>query len=373
MCTQYGNRISKLGLASRRRGAMLILIAVCLPIFLIMMVFSIDIAYMQLTKTELRTSTDAAARAGSRTLSIRQDQALAIAAARDAASRNTVAGEPLLLDDADIELGSSTRPGNVGRFQFTTPAPIPNAVHVRGRRTADSPSGPVSLLVGRILGTNQFEPIQNSISTQIDRDIALVLDRSGSMTFPDDREEFPPGWSPCDPPPLTARWYDVVRATEAFLDELDATPQTELVGLATYNQTGTLDQQLSNDYSDTRDAVDNITNRFCGGSTGIGNGMIEGLRLVTNARFNRPFASKVLVVLTDGNHNSGVNPEVIARRAADQDVIVFTVTFSAGADQARMRRVADIGGGRHFHAPRGEDLVDVFREIAKTAANLITE
>lgn len=358
---------------TRRPGAMLILIAFCLPIFLVMLVFSIDIAYMQLCKTELRTSTDAAARAGSRTLSVMQNENDARTAARDAARLNLVAGAPLLLDDADMEFGASTRPGSAGRFQFTTPSDVPNALRVHGRRTDDSLSGPVALLVGSILGTRQFEPIQTSISTQIDRDIALVLDRSGSMTFPDDRNEFPPGWSPCDPPPLTARWYDVVAATEAFLDELDATPQSELVGLATYNENGTLDHQLSGDYSDIRDSVDDITDHFCGGSTGIGNGMTQGLRLVTNASFNRPFASKVLVVLTDGNHNSGTNPETIARRAADQNVIVFTVTFSDGADQARMRNVASIGGGRHFHAARGEDLIEVFREIAKTAANLLTE
>ena len=61
---------------------MLILIAICLPIFLVMLVFSIDIAFMQLTKTELRTATDSAARAGSRTLSIAQSQPPAIIAAR---------------------------------------------------------------------------------------------------------------------------------------------------------------------------------------------------------------------------------------------------------------------------------------------------
>ena len=48
---------------SDRRGAMMVLIAICLPLCIIMAAFAIDVAWMQLVRTELRTSTDAAARA----------------------------------------------------------------------------------------------------------------------------------------------------------------------------------------------------------------------------------------------------------------------------------------------------------------------
>lgn len=360
--------------ASRnRRAAMLVLFAVCLPIFIIMMVFSIDIAYMQLSKSELRTATDAAARAGSRTLSLEQDRNAAIAAAKAAALRNTVANEPLQLANADIVLGVSTQASANGRFVFQPGAPVPNSIQINGQRTRGSLSGPVNLFVGRLLGTDIFEPVSTAISTQIDRDIALVIDRSGSMTFPENINQFPPGWVPCTPPPPTARWYDVVAATQAFIAELRLTPQKELVGLATYSQTASLDTRLDGSYRPVLNRINAITQNFCGGSTGIGRGMIEGLNILTDTSRNREFASKVLVVLTDGRHNTGVAPEIIAQQAADQGVIVFTVTFSNAADQLRMQRTASIGNGRHFHAATGADLIDVFKEIAKTAANLITE
>ena len=356
----------------QRRGAMLILFAVCLPIFIIMIVFAVDIAFMQLTRSELRTATDAAARAGSRTLSLAQDPATAIAVTKAAAARNVVAGEQFALADADITLGRSTRPGN-GRFDFNPGGNAVNSVRVRGRRTDDSPAGEVNLFFGRLLGTESFEPIITSISTQIDRDIVLVIDRSGSMTFKDDENNYQPGWQNCDPVPTECRWLGLEAATIAFLQELVGTPQTELVGLATYNQEGTSDVQLSDNYSDVLSRIDELTNRFCGGSTGIGRGMIEGIDIVTNPDLNRPFASRVMVVLTDGIHNTGVAPDVIARRAADEEITIFTVTFSNFAEQSRMQDVADIGGGKHYHAPTGDDLIEVFREIAKTAANLLTE
>ncbi len=357
----------------QRRGAMLVLFAVCLPIFIIMIVFAVDIAFMQLTRTELRTATDAAARAGSRTLSLAQDAATAIAVTKAAAARNIVAGKQFALDDSDITLGRSTRPGDIGRFNFTPGGNALNSVAVRGRRTSDSPAGEVNLFFGRLLGTESFEPIVTSISTQIDRDIVLVLDRSGSMTFKDDENNYQPGWQNCDPVPTDCRWRGLEAATIAFLQELVATPQTELVGLATYNQNGTSDVQLSDDYTNVLNRIDELTNGFCGGSTGIGRGMIEGIDIVTNPALNRPFASRVMVVLTDGIHNTGVTPDVIAHQAVDQEITIFTVTFSDFAEQSRMQNVASIGGGKHYHAPTGEDLIEVFREIAKTAANLLTE
>lgn len=76
---------------------------------------------------------------------------------------------------------------------------------------------------------------------------------------------------------------------------------------------------------------------------------------------------------TDGIHNLGPNPREAARRAAAQDIIIYTVTFSEDADIARMREVADITGGRHFHADTAGDLEQIFREIAQTLPVLVTK
>ena len=88
-----------------------------LVILLVMTVFAVDIAYMQLVRTELRTSTDAAARAASETLSRTQSTSAARAAAKQIATQNQVAGEPLVLDDSDIVFGSAT-PDSNGLFTF---------------------------------------------------------------------------------------------------------------------------------------------------------------------------------------------------------------------------------------------------------------
>ena len=114
---------------------MLVLIAVCLPLCIIMAAFAVDVAWMQLVRTELRSATDAAARAGAKELSLSQDANAARARAKEAARRNEVAGEPLLLADGDIEIGNGTQvPGE--RFRFTPSDTRPNAQ----RRLRSAPS-----------------------------------------------------------------------------------------------------------------------------------------------------------------------------------------------------------------------------------------
>ena len=78
--------------------------------------------------------------------------------------------------------------------------------------------------------------------------------------------------------------------------------------------------------------------------------------------------------MTDGMHNTGIDPVTVAQDYVGQyDLTIHTVTFSAGADQARMQQVADIGGGLHYHAETGAQLIEVFREIANNLPTIITQ
>ena len=57
-----------------RCGAIIVMVAVSLAILMTCVVFSIDVAYMQLTRMELRSAVDAATRAGAEALSREQDK-----------------------------------------------------------------------------------------------------------------------------------------------------------------------------------------------------------------------------------------------------------------------------------------------------------
>ena len=128
----------------------MILVLVCLPVILAFSVFAINMAWIQLTRTELQTATDAAARAVSRTLSLTQDVDEARAAA--------FAGDPLLLATTDLQFGLS-EPQTAAPWTFTEKASTStdiNAIRVTGHRLAGSPSSPVPLLFWGVVRSNDL-------------------------------------------------------------------------------------------------------------------------------------------------------------------------------------------------------------------------
>ncbi|MEM6799665.1 MAG: vWA domain-containing protein [Planctomycetota bacterium] len=370
---------------NNRRGAILVLIAVIMPVFALMAAFAVDVAWMQLVRTELRTATDAAARAGVKTLSLEQDQSLARAAAIDAASRNLVGGDPMRVAPADVQFGKSQQASSGQRFVFAAGDTPINAVHVDGRRVQGSPAGPVPLFFGRMLGVNTFEPVQSATSAMLDRDICIVIDRSGSMGLPVTQSGGGNGQN-CGPLRADTRFAALATAVDAFLEELDLTFPRERVSLVSYSsetsrtcagggfsfQVADTREPLTDSYDAIRDEMAEFMRRGIGGRTAIGEGLREGLRAIQGPDA-RPFALKTVVLMTDGRHNTGIEPIFPARNAAADQITVHTVTFSAGAEQGRMRNVAQATGGRHFHADTAGDLREVFREIARTLPVLLTE
>jgi len=367
---------------ANRRGAMLVLIAITLPLVVLMAAFALDVAWMQLVRTELRTATDSASRAGAKTLSLTQSEAAARTAAKDAAGRNLVAGAPLVVTDPEIEVGLGQQSSSTSRFVFTSGGPLLNAVRVTGNRTTSSAGGPVSLFLGQVMGVTQFQPSHTATSTQLDRDICLVVDRSGSMMRGLVGRSIP-GGSVCRPPhPTLSRWSALTQAVDGFVAELENTPQQEQCGLVSYSSQGSfcgltfttsdINTGLSMNYQPIRSEILQLSQNPVRGRTAISAGIDNGIRVLNSNRV-RPFALRTMVLLTDGIHNTGPEPILSARVAARQGIVINTVTFSDEADIVRMQAVAAATNGKHFHAPNAAALEQIFREIASTLPVLLTD
>jgi Ca-activated chloride channel homolog len=372
----------------RRQGAMLVLVAITLIIFIVALVFSIDIAYMQLTRSQLRAATDASAKAAAITLSMTQNDQAAVQSAIDIAAANTVAGDPLLLRTEDVELGKSTRQTD-GSWQFVAGATPYNALRVNGERTAGSRSGPVRLLVGRLLGQETFEPSHSATASQVDQDVVLVIDRSGSMAWDLSGNEWSypaPLQHPaayCLPPHATAsRWAAAASAVNAFITAIETTSPIEYLSIVSFSsnyvscsrtvQAATIDAPLSLNYSPARTAISQLSSNPIPGGTNIGAGIDRGVEVLTGNNV-RQFAQKTIIVMTDGHWTDGASPTVAAQRAADRLIKVHAITFSDDADQSLMQEVARIGGGKHFHAPDAQTLREIYEEIAYTLPIILTE
>ena len=401
----------------KRDGAILMLVALVLPVVFILGAFAINMAYIQLSRTELMVATDAATRAAGRAFSELQDVDAALGIAQATAAMNTVGGRVLRLDLNDhaneVEFGSAGQDTSDGRFTFSK---VPtasvrekrdsaDAIRITGRLTSGSQTGPLTSLFPTFVGSQEFQLSSQAVAMQVDRDIALVLDRSGSMTTR--QFNWPKGFSPWSPESVEAGlkngflrrengifrfnkgryayysflhtdyyefgpstlWGHLVSAVDGFLTVLEETVQNEQVSLTTYSHSPNLDLDLQLDYNLIRERLDEIE---IGGGTAIGRGMQTGFPTLLGP-YARPFAAKTIVVMTDGRHNSGISPDVVAESiVSGHEITIHTVTFGSGADQDLMKRVAEIGHGKHYHADNGTELVEVFKEIANNLPTIIT-
>jgi hypothetical protein len=365
---------------------MIVLIALLLPILLFLVAMAVDIGYVQLVRTEMRASTDAAARAAGEALSRTQNVSQARQAAKDLAGINKVAAAPLLLADSDIEFGLSTLNAN-GSWSFNPSGSPINAVRIKGRRTKGSLSGSVPLYFGRFLGIQDFETAQSASSVRLDRDICLVIDRSSSMKLSPSSNAAT--MSTSDPrfalPPIMndSRWGELAVAVQGFLDELAMTPFEEHASLVSFASAGTwcgivnnasdIDQALTADTNLVKAGLDRISAKVFNGATNIAAGMDSGILVLTNAATARPFASKTMVVLTDGCPTAGRSPVLAAQDAKIKEITVHTITFGAATDEALMAAAAAAAGGKHYHAPDGAKLKAIFKEIALSLPVVLTQ
>lgn len=371
--------------ASRHRGAVLMMLVILLPILFMLAAFAINIAYIEMIDSEAQITADACAKAAGRAYMIEGTADAALDAARDAATRNTIAGQVIPIDMGDLEFGTSLRASENQTYAFTK---LPagnvlggNAVRLT-TRSLDATNGSVISPVFPTMGvTFGISPLKTATSTQSTMDVALVIDRSGSMAWashevagvPMPPPSAPPTWDFGQPIPPNSRWLDTVASAGQFIAYLESSPQPELLSLSTFATDSRTDAMLTDQYGDVTNALNAISANYEGGSTSLGLALAEGLGALTDPARSRPFAVKVMVLLTDGNQTSGTSPWSTIGGLKSNGVILFTITFSDEANQGLMSNLANQCGGEHFHAVDAASLNDAFDEISKRLPALLTE
>ncbi|MCC6127066.1 MAG: VWA domain-containing protein [Pirellulales bacterium] len=157
-----------------RRGAVAVLAAFLTVFMLAVIAFAVDLGYLSLVRTQLQTTADAAALAGAGTMNTTLEDMKA--AAENFAVRNKVAGRTAQLTSNEIEPGIWDTTART----FTPSSQLGNAVRVTVR-TSETTGGETPLFFGRIFGKNSQAQQASAIATANPRDIAFVIDLSGSM------------------------------------------------------------------------------------------------------------------------------------------------------------------------------------------------
>lgn len=185
----------------------------------------------------------------------------------------------------------------------------------------------------------------------IDNEVVVVLDRSGSMT--------------------ADRLTPAKQAAKALVDQFNARTR---IAILSFSTTVTTVQPLTLLDSDVtrngiKSAIDTIT---AGGDTAIGDAAQAALDLLL--AYGSPTTSRVVLLLTDGENNSGVEPTSVlpAYRAAQ----VPLITFGYGGSTALLNLLQSMSsetGGQSFQAPTtGQAVIDTFQSAAAMATEMPT-
>jgi hypothetical protein len=168
----------------------------------------------------------------------------------------------------------------------------------------------------------------------------LVVDRSGSMTGNKLTEA-----------KYGADWW------------ADHAVDGDLLGVVSYSDTVTPDyalQTISGD-PDRTAAQLAIGSISAGGWTSIGGGLREALNQILGAGARA--ATQVVVLLTDGLHNSGESPSSVLPDLVDNGVRVYTIGIGPSIDSVLLEDIASTTGGTFYRIDPALSVADQEFEI----------
>jgi Ca-activated chloride channel homolog len=209
----------------------------------------------------------------------------------------------------------------------------------------------------------------------------------------------------------------LLAAEEAALSFISRQPPSTQIGIVAFAGFSELLQPPTNDQEVLQDVVEGLTT---GRRTAIGRGILESLDAIAEIDDNvapsvretdssqQPtpvpsgvYAPSIIVLLTDGANNSGIEPREAAQQAADRGVRVYTIGFGTaqggpmncgggfssgqfgggggqfggdpfggggggfrrGIDEETLQEVADMTGGEYYVAESAGELQEVFENL----------
>ncbi|QLE79464.1 VWA domain-containing protein [Francisella sp. Scap27] len=202
---------------------------------------------------------------------------------------------------------------------------------------------------------------------QTGRDLMMAIDLSGSMAIEDMKKA--DGKS-------ESRFDLVMRVANEFLD----TRKGDRVGLVLFGTKAYLQTPLTFDIPTVKKILNDSSIALPGPQTAIG----DAIGLSVKKLMQYPSDSKALVLLTDGENNSGtLKPLQAAEIAKKTGIKIYTIGLGGGQmvvntafgqrlvntsedlDTGVLEQIAKMTGGKFFRAQNSSDLQKVYEDIDK--------
>ena len=342
-----------------QKGSGIAMFAISLTVVVGMAAFAVDVGVMMTARNQLQTGVDASTLAAATGLQVSESEAI---------SRGISISHQDTLIDKTLDLEEE-------EFSF-----IDNdKVHVAATRNID-------LYFSQFFGLQKIPIHVEATALLGNRDIMLIIDRSGSMDDDTPTQQIiqNPTKDKKDkkdkksdsqtspqivmaPQPIT----DTMEAAIFFVDRISANTFTQdEVGLISYSTEARLDEPLGRNFGIIRDKILDFE---ADGWTNIGGAIhTANEQLLSQSRMH---TSRVQILLSDGMTNrpgtgSPTNRTAInyakekADFAAANKIKIYTISLGRNTDRDLMDYIAEKTGGYHFYSPTTAELQQIFDEIA---------
>ncbi len=354
-----------------RSGAALLIMTGVVMVAIAIAAYAINVAHIQYTRAEMQIVTDVATRAACRALVDTGSQSQAYVAAQRLANANKVAGRTFTLAPGDLEFSVATRISSADMYAYSS-GQRPNSVRFNNTFFQRSRDALPMLLPSFNMATG-FRPIKEATAAQAELDIAIVLDCSSSMLSAWNQVSGAEGLLVLPlPVPPGARWHVAKSGIEQVLQTFRKSPAQERVAFTTFNNVSLLNLPLSTEYLPVESALAFHSTAYLGGLSSLADGMNSAITLLSSTLTARAWASRVILLVSDGNENFGTGALNVARKAAQSDIMVYTISVGSDANKRLMSDLSVIGHGRYLHAETPAQFIDAIEEVNRHLPVLIT-
>jgi len=205
----------------------------------------------------------------------------------------------------------------------------------------------LKLLIAILILFSLASPILIDKSNPLNRkgiDIVLAIDGSGSMRasgLSETRE---------------TRFKTVQRVVRDFI----AKRLNDNVGIVLFGDFAFIASPVTYEKEIVSEMVSYLQTGMAGDNTAIGEGIEQSIRALMYSKAK----SKVIILLSDGEHNSGrISPKDAVKIAQDQGIKIYTIAVGDDFNPAVLQEIAAQTDGKSFAALNEEELKGVYEEI----------
>lgn len=205
----------------------------------------------------------------------------------------------------------------------------------------------LKLLIAILILISLASPILIDKTNPLNRkgiDIVLSIDASGSMRasgLSETRE---------------TRFKTVQRVVRDFI----AKRMNDNVGIVLFGDFAFIASPVTYEKEIVSQMVSYLQTGMAGDNTAIGEGIEQSIRALMYSKAK----TKVIILLSDGEHNSGrISPKDAVKIAQEQGIKIYTIAVGDDFNPAVLQEIAAQTGGKSFAAINEDELKGVYEEI----------